>query len=92
MEPSKSIVSNQKENIYLKAKCATEHTRGRALLLFQGLIVSSKFVFNVSPTKTEPQLWASSDRLEEPGIELGILGTRRVVNHNTTAATTSATP
>ena len=30
MEPSKSIVSNQKDNIYLNGSCATEHTHTHA--------------------------------------------------------------
>ena len=60
--------------------CNRTHTHARALLLFQGLLVSSMFVFNVPPTAKailrhsnsfgpHPIGWP-----EEPGIELGISG------------------
>ena len=71
--------------------CHRTHTHARALLLFQGLLVSSKFVFNVPPTAKaimrhgysfgpRPVGWRSQ------GLSLRYLGTRRVVNHYTEAA------
>ena len=81
--------------------CNRTHTRtyarAHALLLFQGLLVSSKFVFNVPPKAKailrhghslgpHPIGWRSQ------GLSSGYLGTRRVVSYYTTAAPTSATP
>ena len=57
-----------------------------ALLLFQGLLVSSKFAFNVPPTAKAILRHCHSFGphpigLRNQGLSSGYLGTRRVVNH-----------